>query len=192
MTPTGNRHFDWLAPLYERLIGAPQDSPLPSLARLPASGWLLDAGGGTGRVAQMLQSQVEGVLVLDESFPMLRQAKAKPGLQCVLARAEHLPFAAGTFNRIVMVDAFHHLGDQRRSLGELWRTLAPGGVLVIEEPDIRLWRIKLVALLERVARFRSRFHSPPEIAAWLRPLGARVEVVEQGYNAWVVASKVPA
>ncbi len=189
MPPSANRHFDWLAPLYERLISTPQDSPLPSLARLPAPGWLLDAGGGTGRIAQTLQGRAEHILVLDESLAMLRQAKAKGGLNCVVARSEQLPFAQGTFSRAVMVDAFHHLADQEQSLRELWRTLRPGGVLVIEEPDIGTWPVKVIALLEKVARFRTRFRSPAQISHWLRGQGARIKVVKRGINAWIVAGK---
>lgn len=47
-------HFDLLAPLYEVFIRQKNPQELWRLADLPVSGALLDAGGGTRRVAQLL------------------------------------------------------------------------------------------------------------------------------------------
>ena len=52
-------HFDFLAPIYDRVIRAPGESPLLELLSPPSPGWLLDAGGGTGRVAAALSERFE-------------------------------------------------------------------------------------------------------------------------------------
>jgi demethylmenaquinone methyltransferase/2-methoxy-6-polyprenyl-1,4-benzoquinol methylase len=70
-------HFDWLAPLYDRVIQAPEDDTLSDLLDLPINGRLLDAGGGTGRIAERLQAQAGQIVIVDGSLPMLARALEK-------------------------------------------------------------------------------------------------------------------
>lgn len=182
-------HFGFLAPLYDRIISTPEGDQLVRLAELPHEGLMLDVGGGTGRVAEGMVGKVGSIVVADESRGMLLQAIQKPGLQAVQSMAEGLPFASGTVERVIIVDAYHHLADQQQALKELWRVLAPGGLLIIEEPDINHPAVKLVALAERLLLMRSRFMRSERIAADLNALGAHVEIVEEQYTYWVVARK---
>jgi demethylmenaquinone methyltransferase/2-methoxy-6-polyprenyl-1,4-benzoquinol methylase len=193
-----NLHFDFLAGCYDRLIPPPESDRLPELLDLPTPGWLLEVGGGTGRIAALLAPQVGRLVISDLSVPMLAQAQLK-GIACqVQAYAERLPFPDGHFDRVVVVDALHHFANQRRAVAELVRVLRapepasdmPGGRLVIEEPDIGRLPVKLVALAERLALMGSHFHRPAEIGAMAAEEGCRVRVVDDGrFNAWVVAEK---
>lgn len=181
--------FDLLAPIYDMVFGRPMSGPLLERLCLPTSGVILDAGGGTGRHAQAWVNLADRVLVADASRPMLRRARVKPGLWTVACLAERLPLTQGCIARIVMVDAFHHLIDQRASIAELWRVLTPGGRIVIEEPDIRRGAVRWVARFERWARMRSQFLPAETIAALLAEQGAIVHVERQGLSAWVIADK---
>jgi demethylmenaquinone methyltransferase/2-methoxy-6-polyprenyl-1,4-benzoquinol methylase len=183
----GLDHFGLLAPLYDRLIRPPDLGQLVALAGLPTRGRLLDVGGGTGRVAQGLADLAEHVVVADESWRMLSRARAKSGLRLTAARAEQLPFPPGAFARVIMVDAYHHLEDQERSLAELLRVCAPGGRVVVEEPDIDRVGVWAIALFERLALMRSRFRRAEDIASGFRALGADVSVHRQATTAWIVA-----
>jgi ubiquinone/menaquinone biosynthesis C-methylase UbiE len=182
-------HFDLLAPVYDLLIKSPGSERLAEMADLPISGRLLDAGGGTGRIAEGLVERADRIVVSDSSLQMLRQARSKKGLDLVGGATERLPFPSGTFERVVMVDAFHHLADQTRSLAELWRVLMPGGLLVIEEPDIRRIAVKLVALAEKLTLFRSHFIPAERIARLLREYNAQVKVHREGHTAWILGQK---
>jgi demethylmenaquinone methyltransferase/2-methoxy-6-polyprenyl-1,4-benzoquinol methylase len=73
-------------------------------------------------------------------------------------------------------------------VGELFRVLAPGGLLVIEEPDLRRFAVKLIAVAEKLALMRSHFLAPDAIAA-LFPQTAVVRIMTDGNNAWVIAEK---
>jgi demethylmenaquinone methyltransferase/2-methoxy-6-polyprenyl-1,4-benzoquinol methylase len=180
-------HFDFLAPIYDRAIPFSRLEEMLRVVSLPVDGLLLDAGGGTGRVAAALRPYVRAALVADFSPGMLVQARGK-GLPAVQTPAEHLPFAAGTFERIIMIDALHHVHNQAATLAELWRVLKPGGRLVVEEPDLRTFIVKIVAVGEKLALMRSHFLSPPKIAA-LFPPEAQVRIETEGYTAWVIVEK---
>ncbi len=181
--------FDLVAPLYERLIRPPDPAVLTELLALPTDGWLLDAGGGTGRVAARLASLTGGVVVSDKSARMLAQARRDHALTTVRAHAEKLPFRDGQFGRILVVDALHHFASAEAAIVELTRTLAPGGRLVIEEPDITQWRIKVLAVAERVALMRSRFLSPERIQSLAAAEGLVSRIERDRTTAWVVADK---
>jgi ubiquinone/menaquinone biosynthesis C-methylase UbiE len=183
-------HFDWLAPLYDRVIQPPDHDKLRELLRLPIDGRLLDAGGGTGRIAAQLQGQTGQIVVADGSLPMLAVALEKACCAVAGSHTEQLPFPDGTFQRVIVVDAYHHLADQAASLGEFWRVLAPGGRLVIEEPDIHNFGVKLVALAEKLTFFRSHFVPAERIGDDLQVLGAKTEIHRVGHNVWVVGLKV--
>jgi len=109
---------------------------------------------------------------------MLREARQKQMIACC-GLAERLPFADGAFDRIVMVDTFHHLHDQHAAAKETLRVLRPGGRLVIEEPDIRRWAVKWIALGERLLLMRSRFHSIADLARVFEEAGARIAAIEE-------------
>ncbi|GAB4483447.1 MAG: hypothetical protein OHK0031_06770 [Anaerolineales bacterium] len=180
-------HFDFLAPFYDRVIPFSRLEKMLNLLALPAPVNLLDAGGGTGRVAKALQPHLASVTVADLSAGMLAQARQK-GLAAASAVTENLPFPAESFERVLMVDALHHVFNQRETVRELYRVLKPGGLLLIEEPDLRVFAVKLIALAEKLALMRSHFLSPPQIAA-LFPPEARLRLEAEAGNAWIIVEK---
>ncbi|MGD8555327.1 MAG: methyltransferase domain-containing protein [Anaerolineales bacterium] len=182
-------HFDLVAPIYDRFMSKAKTDLLVSICALPTSGRLLDAGGGTGRLAMALVGHASQLVVADSSLQMLARARSKPGLEPVGSMVEMLPFPEACFERILMADAYHHLADQDASLGQLWRVLAPGGRLVIQEPDFARFYVRLVALAEKLLRMRSHFVPAEQIAAKLMALGAKVRTLKKANVAWVVADK---
>ena len=181
-------HFGILASVYDRAIPFTRVEFMRQIVNLPTEGYLLDAAGGTGRVAVELGKYAKRTFVADISRGMLAQSFAK-GLAGIEAPAEMLPFCAEAFERIIIVDALHHVNDQAKVMAELWRVLKKGGVFVIEEPDINKWQVKILAVVEKLALMRSHFLSPSQIVTLL-PVDAHVEFIYDGFNAWIVARKV--
>jgi len=182
-----NSHFNLLAPFYDRVIPFVRLEQMLKVLALPHVGSLLDAGGGTGRVAEALRPHVGWIVVADVSSGMLTQARQKDLLATSTA-TEHLPFADGTFDRVLMVDALHHVVSQAETIRELYRVLKIGGRLVIEEPDLRTFGVKLIAVAEKLALMRSHFLAPPQIAR-LFPLDAKVGIEAEENTAWVIVEK---
>lgn len=181
-------HFGLLAPYYDKFFHIKDTGSLINLLKLPVKGILLDVGGGTGRVSFALKGMAEKLIVADISIKMLSQANGKSGLTTVCTYAEKLPFKDAYFDRVLMVDALHHVNNHTDTVRELWRVLKPGGILVIEEPDIRTFSVKLVAFFEKVTLMRSHFISPPEIAE-LFPKSSTPEIYSEGFNTWVTVTK---
>lgn len=182
-------HFTILAPFYERFIPLSQPENFVQYLDLPVKGALLDAGGGTGRVAQVLRGFADQVVLTDLSEGMLQQANRKNGLRVVGAETERLPFADGAFERVLMVDALHHVFDQAGTCAELWRVLKKGGRVVIEEPDVRQISVKFVAVMEKMALMRSHFLSPQQILSLFPAHDSAGRIEIDGYNAWIVIEK---
>jgi ubiquinone/menaquinone biosynthesis C-methylase UbiE len=186
------RHFDVLAPVYDFLVGPPDPVQWRDRLRLPTSGFMLDCGGGTGRVSHRLKNLAGPIVITDLSWPMLQAAKAKTRLWSVQAHAEALPFPDEQFHRVLVVDALHHFCDAMQAVSELVRVLKHGGRMIIEEPDIKHPLVRVAALLEKVALMRSRFFSPQEIRGMIESCGlpARIEKIGS-FAAWIIADKGP-
>ena len=181
--------FDLIAPLYDRLISPRQPEDLLDVLKLPIEGKMLDASGGTGRVSAALEVSVGSMLLNDLSHPMLVQAHAK-GLNTTQAQAQHLPFPENSFDRVLMVDALHHINHQKEAVMELLRVLKPGGRLVIEEPDINLFQVKLVALGEKLMLMGSHFLTPDDIKTCIEKQGYTAQIQSDGeFAAWIIVDK---
>jgi len=108
--------FDIIAPIYERIhFGAKKTfKKIESITDFQSSDNVLDLGGGTGRISRFLANRVEKIVVVDSSQKMIEGCKKHAGLLCVFAQAEGLPFPKQSFNKIIVIDAFHHFQNQKQ------------------------------------------------------------------------------
>lgn len=104
-----------------------------------ASARCLDVGSGDGRVLDLLaaaglpKEQLHGVEI-DRSAYERMQAKGYGGWH---GRAEALELPAGSFDLITAFQVLEHMEDPAAVLERLGTLLAPGGVLVVETPNVR-------------------------------------------------------
>lgn len=181
--------FNFIAPIYDRFIKPTDPERMRLLAGLPVEGRLLDVGGGTGRSSFSLRSEVSSVVIADLSLGMLVQATKKDGLTPVCSYSEDLSFSEESFERVLMVDALHHVFDYRATLNELWRVVKPGGRIVIEEPDIRSWSAKIMTIVEKLALMRSHLVSPLTIERHFRHPNASTRIEREGSTCWIIIDK---
>jgi SAM-dependent methyltransferase len=94
---------------------------------------VLEVGCGTGHWLALLRQQGAVAAGLDASAEMLAVAAAKvPSSDLRQGWSTRLPWTDGSFDRVLFVNAVHHLDDRPASVAEAARVLAPGGgVLVV-------------------------------------------------------------
>ena len=167
-----------------------QAEKLIEIIKLPIDGYLLDAGGGTGRVGQFLRDYVKDIVIADLSLEMLYQAKRKGGMHVIGSQTERLPFPAESFDRVIMIDAFHHVQNQQHTVQDIWRVLRPGGRVVIEEPNIKKFSVKLIAIAEKLALMRSHFMNPERISDLFPQASSSIKLKHDGFNSWIIIDKI--
>jgi ubiquinone/menaquinone biosynthesis C-methylase UbiE len=186
---SGIDHFNLIGPIYDLIFGRKKDYEIIKRAEVGQDDRLLDVGGGTGRVTVLFKSITTNIVIVDSARKMLQQADER-GIACVQSVSENLPFAEMSFDRIIMVDALHHVKDQNKTLCEMWRLLATGGRIVIEEGDIKNWLVKLVALGEKILFMRSHFLQANQIEAMCHfDETADIDLSHKKGVVWIIISK---
>ena len=122
----------------------------PSLLRLTGRDRVLDLGCGAGRhTYQALRLGADVVAAdlddaaLKDVYAMTKVMVAEAELpvgasaSATVSDALQLPFADGSFERIVASEVLEHIPDDERALREIARVLAPGGTVAISVP--RTW-----------------------------------------------------
>jgi len=180
-------HFGLIAPMFSHASYTTVEEMI-EYAALPTNGRVLDAGGGTGRVASAIREKAKELVVADPSLGMLRQAD-QTQLELACSTSESLPFPNEAFERVIMVDALHHVFHHGKTAHEMYRVLKPGGRIVIEEPNIRNFGVKLIAVAEKLLLMRSHFLAPQKIVKLFSFDSARASIFEAGSDAWVVIEK---
>ncbi|WP_148040308.1 class I SAM-dependent methyltransferase [Marichromatium sp. AB31] len=101
-----------------------------------ATARVLEIGCGSGRVSARLAARAGTLVALDPVQSALHAARARlPAQALVAASGERLPFAPASFDLVVFTLSLHHHRDPARALAEASRVLAPGGRVLVIEPD---------------------------------------------------------
>ncbi|MCS6829397.1 MAG: class I SAM-dependent methyltransferase [Armatimonadota bacterium] len=116
---------------------------------LPLHPVIVDVGCGTGATAVQLQQY--GMVIGVDISPLALSWSRKRGLDnLLLAAAERLPLAKESVDVIVATDILEHLDDDIAVLAEFYRTLKPGGYVVVTVPAYSiLWSEHDLALMHR-------------------------------------------
>jgi SAM-dependent methyltransferase len=123
----GNPSFVWRFGQDRRLDLIRRYAPLEG-ARI------LDIGCGLGVYVRKFRDFSEHVYGIDVDPRRLTEgARSTSGL--MLAVGEHLPYPDATFDVIVLNEVIEHVADDRRTIEEALRVLAPGGHIVIYAPN---------------------------------------------------------
>lgn len=158
--------FDIVAPLYGKSRpGAVRVARLLSdTVRFTPADTVLDVGGGAGNIAQLLAPLVGHIAVVDTSAAMVAEAHKK-GVAAVVGFVEHLPFANASVDKVLVVDALHHLPVPAAAVREIYRVLRPGGVALVVEYNPNTWWGASISAFEWVLRMGSRFYEPLMLSA---------------------------
>ncbi len=167
--------FTFAAPFYNTILSAVHKRQGKELLNrlTPLQGKkVLDLGGGTGKLATQMASAGADVWLLDASPQMLKQAsRVLPNARLILGDAANLPFPHNSFDIITLVDALHHIRNQKDTLNECYRALLPGGSLYLLEFHPEYLSMRVLAALERLIGEPAQFLSPENLTGLLIKTG---------------------
>ena len=166
-------HYDWVCRVMA--LGSGQSYRRQALVRAGFTPGMraLDIATGTGLIARSAAPMLEGrggMVGVDASIGMLRQAEKHVGMPLVQGLAEGLPFRSGSFDFASMGYALRHVADLGVAFRECLRVLKPGGRLLILEisrprSPLGLWATR--AYLRRVLPVLARLGTWSGAAATL-------------------------
>ncbi|MCS7315784.1 MAG: class I SAM-dependent methyltransferase [Bryobacterales bacterium] len=189
------QYFDQLAPRWDSTQGpdaqARAGQILDRLGELPASGWVLDAGCGTGVLVSVLRERLSpACLILEVDFAeqMLRLnacAHAGPRVFHLCADVERLPLAPGSLALVICYGLYPHLERPAAALREMLRALRRGGMLAIAHS---MSSEELNAFHRAIGGPVSADRLPPagELALLLRQMGAEEVRAEEEPGLYLV------
>lgn len=117
------------------------------------TGWIVDIGGGFGRLVSTLKEPSRNVVILDASLDLLREAKARygsdPAIRYIRANAYHLPYRDASIESAICMRMMHHIDDPDLFFKEANRVIR--GTLYLEFPNKRhlLQQIRFYFLRDR-------------------------------------------
>ena len=124
---------------------------------------ILDIGCGLGMYVSQFRQFSDDVYGVDVDPDKVAQASQQlPNLK--VSPAEELPFADGSFDVILLNEVIEHVDDDRRTIQEAFRVLAPGGHVVIYAPN-RLYPFETHGFF-----FLGKYYGPcnlPILANWV-------------------------
>jgi ubiquinone/menaquinone biosynthesis C-methylase UbiE len=137
-----------LRPLRERLIAG-------------ARGRVLEIGIGSGLNMPFYSREVDTLLGIDPSAPLLQMARKHTAwthfpVELTEGRAEDIPLDDRSVDHVVMTWTLCSIADAPRALAEIRRVLRPGGQLHFLEhgrspdPAVAKWQDRLTPLQKRV------------------------------------------
>ncbi|HEV8551275.1 MAG TPA: metalloregulator ArsR/SmtB family transcription factor [Polyangiaceae bacterium] len=153
--------------------GRSWDSTLAGLFGLVELGEVLDVGAGDGAVTALYTARARRVTLLDKSERFLDAARLRLGhftnVAFVQGDMHRLPFAAQSFDHVLLLHALAHSSEPHVAVAEAARVLRPGG------------RLSLVALAEHEERavalsygHENQGFGAPALRDWAR--AARLDV----------------
>ncbi len=127
--------FDVAAEAYDRYMGRYSlqlSAQLADLAGVRRGQRVLDVGCGPGALTAELVTRLgpAAVAAVDPSEPFVAAARERnPGVEVLLASAEHLPFADRSFDAALAQLVVHFMSDPVAGLAEMARVTRPDGVV---------------------------------------------------------------
>jgi 2-polyprenyl-3-methyl-5-hydroxy-6-metoxy-1,4-benzoquinol methylase len=159
-------------------------------------GRLLDVAAGSGLAAEVLAAQGWEVAALDLSEELLDQIRAR-GIEDARLHdlaSGPLPYRDGSFRAVFAGEIIEHLVDTDSFLADIYRVLAPGGMVVITTPNLASLENRVRLLFGRYPMWLEydlsdqghvRAYTVPTLKKHLRRRGFTVERVRGNWVPFV-------
>jgi SAM-dependent methyltransferase len=160
------------------------------LLRLRDGDLVLDIGSGTGRHVLAACLRPCRVVGLDSDLESLALAGryvnlihswgvVKAAATLMLGWGDRLPFADGSFDRVLCTEVLEHIPDDRATIREIVRVVRPGGTAAVSVPDQLsesiFWRLS--QQYRNIPGGHVRIYGRQEIASKLTDAGLRLYAI---------------
>jgi SAM-dependent methyltransferase len=98
---------------------------------------VLDVGCSSGRTLSFLGARLPGIRLLGADYvhePLRQIASALPATPLLQLDLTCCPLREGSIDVVLLLNVLEHIADDTTAVGEIFRTLKPGGVAIIEVP----------------------------------------------------------
>ena len=153
--------FHWWFVVRRKLL----KSILSSIS-VPLNSLAIDIGCGAGSNLKALASSGLNPVGLDQSTYVLSLIRAKTGFPLLAGDLNRLPIKTNSVGLIIAMDILEHLENDENGIGELYRALAKGGVLILTVPAF-----KFLSGIQDIVTGHKRRYSKREVTSKLRGKG---------------------
>ena len=185
--------FERQRPLPDRVAQSVRAAVLQAVADVDRPR-ILDIGAGTGRFGWPFVMSGDDYVGVDLSGGMLRSFAGRPlggkRMHLIQADGRILPFAAASFDAVLLIAVFGNLADARRLVDEARRVLRPRGALIVGRTaapedgiDERL-KQRLDRLLHQQMPQSQRRNGREEAISYLAAIAS--STTEQMIASWIV------
>lgn len=118
---------------------------------------VLDVGCGTGQSTYYLKEVGYRPIGYDFSDRYIQHAKKNyPEIEFQQGAVEKMPFSDNKFFGVVTYNSIEHFDDVAESISEMKRVLKPGGLLIIQAPNLLSPKLPLAAIKQKGQTFAGR------------------------------------
>jgi ubiquinone/menaquinone biosynthesis C-methylase UbiE len=152
---------------------------------------ILDVGGGTGRISEIIAKKSDEVFCLEPSSEKVEFAqRARPEVKSFVATVEVIPFPDNYFDKVVVIMAFHHFQDQDKAIDEMKKVMRPNGRIVIQEIDPATRRGRFLRFFEtKIMRLGSKFYGPVELKSKLEAHELSAQINKEANRGYFVVAQ---
>ncbi|HWA91628.1 MAG TPA: class I SAM-dependent methyltransferase [Rhizomicrobium sp.] len=101
---------------------------------------LLDVGSNRGSFVKAFRDAAPcaSIVAVEPDERFAQSCAEVPNTELIVARIENVPLESNRFDIVHSCHTIEHLADPANALADHWRVLKPGGLLVIDAPNIAL------------------------------------------------------
>lgn len=140
---------------------------------------ILDIGGGTGTLANLLQCKGAELTLVDPSVEMTQKAREKnKDIMIYTKSLQDLDdkLQGEYFDKVIIRDALHHIENVDEILALSYKYLKPRGEILIWEFNRNSFKAKIICFLERLCLEKSRMFTPESLSQMCDPYFKKMQL----------------
>ncbi|MGH2818018.1 MAG: class I SAM-dependent methyltransferase [Actinomycetota bacterium] len=184
----------------ERTAGRFDDLDVVSFSGVEQGEVVVEVGAGTGNFLALFEEQAAGLVAVDLTEGMLREARRRfPRMIAVMADGASLPLTSGSVDLVSCAQMLHHVWEPLALLKEMRRVVkANGHVLVVDQ--VATERYEEAVMMNRLEIIRDPSHAscrPPSAmrtlvrATGLEILDEKISESTQTMSDWMGTGEFP-